>query len=420
MTGWRLTVTGFAAVAALLSACDDESNDTTGSGGDTSTAGDGSSDAGQPSASGGSTSKAGSGSGGSSMPGNPTEVDSFWDAMAKGYCARLYRCLEPNDDFMSTRWLLETPEGCEAQLALVSSQLASRLDTRAQVEAGNLHYVPSMGEKCVEELSACNGPSSFDQGSCREVFEGDVETGGACQRDEDCAGDAYCEVAMACPGQCQPRKASGEPCVLAKECAYSAGVVFCDTDAMPESVCRTLEPAASKSTEGEPCTRERTGSESLILCEDELWCAADPAAPSTATGKCMAPIPLEGACTDGDDVCAEGLCDSDNGVCVVYTLLKQVGDSCAQAQLLICDPRLGLRCSDQGMCEGSGDGSEGSVCFSGDFQRECDAGLYCLTDDTLGHGTCQPRLPAGSPCELGRACESGSCDTTCLERYCEY
>jgi hypothetical protein len=425
MTGWRLAVVGFVLGAALLGACDDERHDPSGGGGESSAEG-GDSSAGADSTSrageaasgtgGSSASSAGSGTGGVSTPGNTTDLESFWDAMAKGYCARLYRCWEPNDDFMSSRWLLETPEGCEVLLAQGNVQLASRRDTRAQVEAGNLHYVSSIGEKCIAELSACNGPSSFNAGSCREVFDGEVHTGGACQRDEDCAGDAYCLVETACPGQCQPRKAEGEPCVQTTECAYTTGAVVCDQDAMPQPVCRTLEPVASKSALDEPCTRELFGSESLVLCQDDLWCAPDPAAATTATGKCTAPIPLEGACTDGDDVCVEGLCDSENGVCVVYTLLKEAGEVCDRAQLLICDPRLGLRCSDQGMCEGSGDGSEGSVCFSGDFQRECDAGLYCLNDDTLGHGTCEPQLPAGSPCELGTAC----CNATCLERYCEF
>lgn len=429
MAGWRLAVGGVALGVALLGACDDEPRR---GGGDATSGGDGGADdstagadsrssAGEAtSGSGGSpASNAGSGSGGTSQPADATELETFWTAMAKGYCERLFRCWEANDDFMSTRWLLETPEACEAELALGHVQIASRRDTRAQVEAGNLRYVPSMGEKCIEELSACNGPSSFYVGSCREVFDGPVETGGACNRDEDCAGDASCESALTCPGQCQPRKATGEPCSVNTDCRYTTGIVICDQEAIPEPVCRTLEPAASKSALDEPCTRELGGSTSLQLCQDDLWCAPDPAAGTTATGKCAAPTPLEGACTDGDDVCVDGLCDAEGGVCVVYTLLKEAGESCDRANLLICDPRLGLRCGDQGVCEASGDGSEGSLCFGGDFQRPCDTGLYCLNDQALGHGTCRPRLPAGSPCEFGTACQSGSCDTTCLERYCE-
>lgn len=431
MMRWRLAVAGLTITAGLLGACDDERKGTTGGGGggggddssseaDGGTDSDASSGAGQPASSGGSGSNAASGSGGSSAPGDLGDLDFFWAAMAEGYCARLYRCWEGSDDFMSARWLLETPASCEAQFARLNSELASRRDTRAQLESGNLRYVPSMAEQCLEELSACNGPSSLSSGSCREVFDGQVETGGDCNRDEDCAGDAYCDAALACPGQCQPRKASGELCGYAKECAYTTGVVLCDPDAMPAPVCRTLEPAATKSREGEPCTREHSGSASLMLCEDDLWCGADPAAPSLATGKCMTPIPVQGTCTDSDDVCSEGLCAPENGMCVNYTLLKQAGDTCDKAQFLICDPRLGLKCSDQNVCEASGDGSEGSVCFPGDFQRGCDAELHCLIDDTLGHGTCQPRLPAGSSCQFGPSCESGSCETTCLERYCEF
>jgi hypothetical protein len=428
MKRWRLVVAGLTIGAGLLGACDDERQGTTsGGGGDGSSSGaeggtdsDASSGAGQPASGGGADDHAASGSGGTSTSGELTDLESFWAAMARGYCARLFRCWEAGDDFMSTRWILQTPEACEAELARGNLELASRRDTRAQLEAGKLQYLASMAERCIEELSACHGPSSLQSGSCREVFDGEVEIGGDCNRDEDCAADAYCDAEVTCPGRCQPRKAAGELCARATECAYTTGVVLCDQSAMPAPVCRTLEPAATKAREGEPCTREHSGSQSLMLCEDDLWCGADPAAPSPATGKCMTPIPLEGACTNNDDVCSEGLCDSGNGICVSYERLTEPGESCGQAQFLICDPRLGLRCGEQNTCEASGDGSEGSVCFPGDFQRGCAPELHCLIDDTLGHGTCQPRLPAGASCQFGPSCESGSCDTTCLERYCEF
>jgi hypothetical protein len=396
---------------AFLPACEDKkpSANAAGSGADNQ--------AGQQ-ASGG-NSAGGSSAGGSSAGGTASEPGDFLDAQARGYCARLFRCVEGNDDFMSARLLLKTPEGCEAQLKKATVQQPGRRDLQAQLAAGALHYDAAAAEKCTAELSACNGTDSFSDGSCREMLEGSVETGGACQRSEDCAGDAYCERdGAACPGQCRPRKPSGEPCDATSECAYTSGVVFCDQDASPRPVCRTL-PLAPKAGLGEPCTRKLPGSEQLVTCEDELWCGADEAlGPDAAQGRCVLPLELGEPCQDGDDVCVGGMCDTDAGICRPVVLRSQEGETCDDVLRIACDPTLGLHCNDLGFCEASGDGSAGSRCFGGDFQRGCSDGLYCETSDTEPAGTCQPLLEAGAACEHNFVCDSGNCETTCQARYC--
>ncbi len=406
--------------AALAAACEDDTHTTTTVGGaDDGAAGSENATAGMPAAGGSSASQAGSGQGQAGtapLPDAPTDLEAFLEAEGKGYCERVYRCYEPNDDFLSSRWLLESVAGCEAQVALVNQHLPSIRDLRAEVEAGHLHYDPATAQKCLQELSTCSGANSFTDGSCREVFDGEAKSGEACFRDYDCAGDAFCLKGLTCAGQCQPRKAPGEPCDETSECAFVGAFVFCDQDlAVP--VCGSLKPAPNAG-ENEPCTRRGQGNTELVRCDDSLWCAPDGPDLEAPLGTCKLPITPEESCSDGDDVCSEGLCDSDLGMCVPFTRVTKAGELCDKAQLVICDPRLGLRCSDAGMCEGSGDGSEGAACFSGDFQKYCDVGLYCQLVLDGPNGTCQPQLESGSPCEQGNQCQSGSCETTCVERYC--
>jgi hypothetical protein len=353
---------------------------------------------------------------GSTGSAQPSDPDSLLQAQAHGYCARLFRCFEGNDDFMSSRLVLKTPEACEAKLRALEVQEPGRRDLHAQLAAGTLHFNASAAAKCVTELSACNGIDSFTEGSCREVYEGSAQTGEACQRNEDCAGDAYCE-GSGCPGQCRPRKSSGEPCQYTTDCSYSTGVVFCDYDAMPASVCRTLQ-AGAKAGLGELCTRRRSA-DTWVTCTDDLWCGIDETlGADAAQGRCLAPLKTGDPCRDSDDVCVGGLCDTTSGVCVEPVLKNKAGDSCDKSKLIVCDPTLGLRCNDQGTCDGSGDGTQGSRCLSGDFQPGCDAGLYCAMTDDTPTGICQPWLAAGAACSANAACESGVCDATCQPRYC--
>jgi len=365
----------------------------------------------------GAPSTGGAGHGGAASRGSIGTDDDFLEAMGQGYCARLFRCNESSDDFMTARLVLKTPAACEAKLRALADE-GGRLDLRQQVAAGNMQLDPAAAAKCVAELSECNGPDSFNEGSCREVYEGKVPTGGDCRRDEDCSGDAYCESKGGCPGQCRPRKAAGEPCERSSDCAYTPGsAVFCDQNAATP-VCRVLAEAPHAG-QGDPCTRRLHGSDSWIRCRDELWCAADPSlAEDAAQGRCQAPIAPGKSCADGDDVCVEGICDTASNVCVQPTLVAQAGEACDETKLQICDPTLGLFCNDSGTCDGSGDGSEGSSCFTGDFQRGCAKGLHCAPTGESRQGTCTKLLAAGAPCESAAECASHTCENTCQERYC--
>lgn len=373
--------------------------------------------AGKASGGGGSSAHGGSSSGGS---GDATDLDSFLEAEGDGFCARLFRCAEGGDDFSGERIALKDPQGCKDLLARVNASSRLLRDLRAQIAAGNIHYAPREGQKCLADLAACNGVDSLNDGACREAFDGNAQTGEACMRSEDCAGDAYCATPQVCGGQCTPRKQEGEPCERDIECAYTSGAVFCD-NSTTTGVCHTLLPTA-KAAQGEPCTRNFEGAEALTLCQDGLWCATVPGGDpnADALGQCALPIPTDSPCVDGDDFCGDGVCDTTAGVCRRVTLVATAGAACDKTTWLVCDPTLGFHCNAGGTCDASGDGREGTACFGSDLQRGCDAGLYCADQSTSNEpGTCRPFVADGAACNNSQDCASGNCmDGACSGRPC--
>lgn len=346
-----------------------------------------------------------------------TDLDGILTGEAQRYCDRLFRCAEGDDDFIAARLILKDRAGCEAILADLNAKSALVSDLRSQLQQGAVQIVPEKAQACLDEIGSCNGPDSFSRGSCRDMFEGRVALGSPCQRSEDCAGDAFCQVTAQCPGTCSARKASGQACQSDQECTAGDGYTFCEY-AASGATCRTL-PVSSKAALGQPCTRRTTGAETLELCADGLWCGSVAGQAETATlGTCQAPIPNGGACADEDDMCAEGLCDTSIGVCRSVTLLEHAGDDCDKNGFRWCNPRLGLLCNAQGVCEATGDHTQGSVCSDADFQLTCNSGLYCHSAQTDQGATCQPLLENGASCEEASSCKSGACDQTCQERPC--
>jgi hypothetical protein len=416
---------GALALQLLLVACgnSEKHSATTAGGADNSEAGQSSSGSAGKSSTSGASSSGGSSSGKSSCGSvKPTDLDGFLEGEGDCFCERLFRCAEGDDDFVGERIVLKNVQGCKDLLARVNANSQILRDLRAQIAAGNIHYDPVNGQKCLEDLGTCSGVDSLNEGACREAFEGKAKTGEACARSEDCAGDAYCGTLQECGNKCTPRKQEGEPCQRDNECAYTQGAVFCDhSTATP--VCHTLLPTA-KAAEGEPCTRNFEGAEALTLCQDGLWCATAPGGDPAAdvVGQCAPPIPSDGPCVDGDDFCSDGVCDTALGACRHVTLVAEAGAACDKPAGVGCDPALGLHCNAAGTCDASGDGSEGSACFASDLQRGCDAGLYCAkapettSDDP---GVCRAFVADGAACSDKRECASGSCtDGVCGGRPC--
>lgn len=362
----------------------------------------------------------GGASGGS---GSTRDLNIFLEGEGEAFCARLFRCVEGNDDFTTQRIVLKNEQVCKDLLARINANSHSLRDLHAQIAAGNIHYDPENGQKCLDDLGACNGVDSLRDGACREAFEGNAKTGEACVRSEDCAGDAYCDSIRSCMGKCMPRKQEGERCQSHNDCAYTTGAVFCDRST-EAAVCRTLAPT-TKAAVGEPCTRDFEGAQALTLCQDGLWCQALPGGDPSADvlGQCALPIPPDSPCVDGDDVCSDGVCDTNVGACRSVTLVATAGAVCNKTTWSVCDPTLGFHCNAVGTCDASGDGSEGTVCFGSDLQRGCDSGMYCARpaqSTSNDPGICRPLMVEGAACDSNQECASGYCgsDQRCGGRPC--
>lgn len=377
---------------------------------------------------GGSHNAAGTDSGGSASGGSAvvtvSNYDQFLDAQGKGFCERSFRCFEGNDDFSTAHLVLQTLARCATLVERINATGASQRDLRAEIAAGNLHLVPEQAKRCLADSSACNGPDNFDDGSCRDVLEGNTALGDACQRSSDCVGDAYCDRSTTCPGTCVARKEDGQPCNLDDECVYTDGVLSCFHDKAAMGVCHT-QTWAPKAALGKPCTRRLSAAAEITVCADDMWCdtAAGGDPQMDVMGVCAPPIADGMPCRDSDDVCATGFCNTDTSVCEPVKIVTAEGDACNKEELVLCDPLLGMVCGKDLKCHGSGNGSEGSGCYNSDYQLGCEPGLYCdrtgaASSDDLG--TCRALVAVGKACSSDSACESGLCgpDKTCAMRGC--
>jgi hypothetical protein len=380
------------------------------------------------SASGGSASSGGGSAGSSSAGthGGPiSDLDDFYEQEGVGFCQRVLRCFEGNDDFMSARFVLQTQARCEQLVERINATSTSSRDLRNEIAAGHLHVVPEKAQQCLADLAACNGPNGFAYGSCRDVFEGNAQLGDACQRSEDCAGSAFCQVDASCPGKCVARKLEGEACQNQDDCAYTSGVVTCYQTATG-GVCHTLTQGAPVGA-GKPCTRRLSDAAELVTCQDGLWCDTAPGGDPSEDimGVCGPPLAEGQACRDSDDVCLTGFCNTDTLRCMPVKIETAVGAACNKEEYVICDPLRGLVCGQDLKCHGSGDGTEGSGCYTSDFQIGCVPGLYCDRANVTSSdeaGVCRKLLADGEPCSDDRACAGGACtaDKVCGGRLCFY
>ncbi len=359
------------------------------------------------------------GNGSGYEPGATPTSDTYCSAFAAAYCHALFECpLPANDDVLFLVPVLRTEEDCASHLGAALCRTRAMRDLRQKVEAGQLSFQADNAQVCLNASANC-GATGDGIDSCLEVFEGASPAGGPCQRNEDCLGNAFCNLEAGCPGSCVGRLPLGSECprIASNPCDSSVEPAFCggSTDT---PVCAPISPGAAQ--EGEPCS---TGSASPGLnCQLGLWCDE---LPDSSEGTCRAPIPPGGACDDADDVCAEHtVClqdESGNGLCGSINLVSVEGEACSPADSVanaVCDPLLNLACENS-VCVKLGDGSLGSRCSNSDmFETMCDDGLYCARQEEAA--TCQPVVPAGESCEDSKACE-WDCDRdtqTCRAEYC--
>jgi hypothetical protein len=233
----------------------------------------------------------------------------------------------------------------------------------ALVDAGRLNYDEDLARECLDlytdALGECTvfgaDPEIIEQinETCSNVFSGDAAVGEVCYADEECAGDAECNVATDCQDQCctgtcvavtpLPDAEIGESCAAA-DCVSGA---YCDTN----DVCQAVAGV------GETC-------EGFGSCVTGAVCDFDF---QTNTGTCVQ-LPAEGDtcdpelffgiitcmrtdnwCDPADMVCKKKLavgadCDVEIGGCADYAYCNAGTCTALPGNGGTCDIELGPDC----------------------------------------------------------------------------
>jgi hypothetical protein len=403
------------AVALTIGACADvEKNPAT----DGGRGGAGQGTGGSGASSGG---KGSSGSGGG--PGGASGLADFHRQFWAALCERQFRCTLPDDDEIAIKNLLGTERRCVSMVEQGELRSARFSDLVQKVSTGAIRFVPAAVASCLEEARSCSFANrnnlSRSGPACRDVFEGTVPLGGACHRAEECAGDAHCSIALACPGTCVARQPAGGSCDVADDCDDSRGYQACRSDpTLPNLVCVPIAVAAAAKV-GAPCTAVLGDGTTFVPCETGSWCDGDDLT-SPSTGICRLPLASGTPCDDADTLCVDGDSCFDRASCKPLRFGSNVGDDCNDDTGPWCDPFARLSCV-SGKCQTLGDGKAGSACSTGDIhgQFDCEPGTLCITNDPNLGATCRTLLGAGAPCQHGPECVSGTCaSATCAAEYC--
>lgn len=361
-------------------------------------------------------------SGGSDVP-----IDGFQASLVGTACQALFRCPAAGESAL-VRELLRDPTNCTARLSGVGGATRDVADLLAAVRAGTVRYDGAAARRCFDRMSAtCVGLDTSLAEMCREVFTGTVAAGGRCHRQEECAGDAWCDhgsgAVRECPGTCRPRVALGARCNGDRECttATASGLSRCAFSGAMEPVCVEVREGAP-AAEGQPCGDIPLGgnAESRVACASGLLCRSDAGA---ETRTCRAPVAPGGACSS-DNACAAGTTcvpSAPGGArtCQRVVVRHAAGETCdARGMTGACNPLERLACTD-GRCALVSDGALGSACLGGgDFSEfYCNAGLYC--DSATRR--CATQKATGQACGSDRECASGECEgepRVCLARAC--
>ncbi len=277
-------------------------------------------------------------------------MDQLCDEVARAQCARSVKC-----------GLYATLELCEADLAYVLSQDGCGVQAMAAVKDGRQAYHPDLARNCIDAMIAQDSCTSTEIPSqCDAVFDGLVQTSGACFDTADCAGDNFC-TSNTCPGTCQPTKGVGEVINDTQTESCREGL-YMYPGAGTSYTC--LERVAG----GASCAPRSGGSEPQT-CVDGFFC-------ESGTQLCTAKKQAGAACTpDSWEECAADL-DCIESVCTGQPEAADLDETCSFVDEILCK-----------------------------------GGLFCDVASFTGAGTCELRRPAGGACLLDFACDNGlMCD----------
>jgi hypothetical protein len=266
-------------------------------------------------------------------------------------------------------------ESCTASL---SAQMLEDLPNMEEaVAAGRVAYDGTLVDECVAQIRAqsCEQLTDLEQGSCEAMLHGTTALGAPCTLEDECAGNAYCDFALACPGVCTARQSVGGECLSETECDNGLDCVGN----------RCVAPGGPGAT----CGNELPGCSSGYTCTGTGF-------PPTQTGTCRSlndvfTLGVGQPCElFGDAQCQPAL------VCALEMFDLQAGlvsGTCAQ------------RVPSSGACRVS-------------LSNQCPSSEYCATAEDALEGACTPLPSVGSPCAdttfgdlcgVGLRCEAGIC-----------
>ncbi|MEZ4375428.1 MAG: hypothetical protein R3B07_31750 [Polyangiaceae bacterium] len=351
--------------------CSDDSSSGGGSGG---TAG-----------SGGSGGASGSGGSGGAAE---TPIDDVPAIYAKAQCDVVKDC------YGAIYSVFTQGEDCEAVTTAAISDELGRI--KASVDAGKTVYDGTKVEDCVAELTS-KGCDAFGTKIpvCDDILVGQVELGGECQLNEECAGDAFCKFDTSCPGTCTARQDVGAPCSDDDECLTG---LACDGNC--------VQPGGPG---------DRCGGGVEPECKPGLFCLGEDADSNTA-GNCRT---LDEVFTGKlDDVCSFGtnLCDATLS-CAVMSVDGQ-GNLSLQcvAKTTVGQPcRLAIpdMCGNDAYCDVPMNMLEGTCAARPGAGQPCAMPAFgdptCAPNTRCDGGTCKARAHLGDDCSDDPVCISETC-----------
>lgn len=354
--------------------------------------------------------------------GDGIELSKLDAETVKATCAAIYRCGAHSRIGVAIKLAFVDEAGCREKLARANSDA----DIKLAVAAGTVRYDGKAARTCLAGYSAScldfsRGPPTNNV-ACRSVFTGTVPTGGACNRYEECEGDAYCAAtttsSAACAGTCRPRVALGAACSGTEQCSWAqvTGRAECGSPgpSLPR-VCRDITIGAPANAGGDCGMNDATGVETP--CGPDLWC-------DETNNKCAARIAAGAPCAISSEcLIPETLCRAPAGsqarVCGPITLQTQLGAVCDQESLL-CSSAAGLECNlaTQTCTMTPVGGAVDSVCVEELFSQPCNDGLYCQYNPE-GPSVCTAKVANGQSCSDSDGCIAGFCvQGTCRARDC--
>ncbi len=349
---------------------------------------------------------------------NSVAIEQLEAERARSICALLFRCDASLYGDAPARLLFRDAAECTTYLR--DSRTFDQQDLEHAVAAGLVRYDGAAAARCLRDLDRCEALSfseANETADCKAVFAGTVAAGGACQRSEECAGDAYCASGSGsgqCPGTCVARLSPGSACQFSLQCATmgTTGRAACIEDEMSVGACLVLRPASTAAAEGAACGIDRSTSVETA-CAAGLYCHRE-------TGRCARPVAAGASCDDGDRCVAPSYCTSavpgGPRTCHTIEILRTAGATCDE-RVRVCSPLDGLECG-EGTCvdDGAPAGPAGSPCSRSDHSAICDPGLFCGGE---GARTCRAQVALGQPCDSRAACATGICERgMCAARDC--